>query len=114
MSHTLSPPPLATVCDEGNDGEYRSMLMPLYYTTSQLSIAFGLAEVRQTWTLQPHCSQFCPSHFSQGIRPIQDNQQAVRAGWRAGRDGQVVDIGDGFARLPVCNSITGIFHFYSA
>jgi hypothetical protein len=40
--HALSPPPLATVCDESNDGEYGSMLMiPLYYTTSQLSITFG-------------------------------------------------------------------------
>jgi hypothetical protein len=88
------------------------MLTPLYYTTSQLSIAFGLAEARCAWTLQLDCSQLCPSHFGQGIRFIQDNQQAVRAGWRVGRYGQVVDIGDGFARLAVCNSITGIFHFY--
>jgi len=27
-----------------------TMLRPLYYTASQLSITFGLAEVRRTWT----------------------------------------------------------------
>jgi len=44
-------------------------------------------------------SQFCPARFGQGIRLIQDNQQAVLTRWRVGRDSQVVDIGDGFASL---------------
>jgi len=45
------------------------------------------------------CSQFCPSHLGQSSRITQDNQQAVLTGWRVTRNSQVVDIGDGFARL---------------
>jgi hypothetical protein len=84
-------------------------MMPLYYTTSQLSIAFRtfprafFALVRRTGTLQLDCSQLSPPHLSQGIRLVQDNQQTVRAGWRVGRNSQVVDIGDDFARLCYLN-----------
>jgi hypothetical protein len=49
--------------------------------------------------LQLDCSQFCPPHLGQGIRLVQDNQQAVLTGGRIERDSQVVDIGDGFASL---------------
>jgi hypothetical protein len=55
--------------------------------------------VRRTWILQLNCSQFRPSYFGQGIWLVQDNQQTVRTGWRGGRDGQVVDIGNVFANF---------------
>ena len=129
---------------KGNDGEYGSMLMLLYYTTSQLSIAFGLAEVRRTWTLQLDCSQFYPSHLGQGIRLVQDHQhesthyrimfcsapaessdelhpillrgallqlEAISA--QGLRECACQQFRKQFIlHLPVCNSITGIFHFY--
>ena len=34
ISHALSPPILATVCDEGDDGEYRSIFTAIILTTS--------------------------------------------------------------------------------
>jgi hypothetical protein len=37
ISHTLSPPTLASVCNESNDGEYWTMLVPLYHRVTPMS-----------------------------------------------------------------------------